>query len=123
MTEVKKPFDEYVQGVSDEDLNKPLEPSIDPEAEWILSQCAERGTTRSDDFDGSLSLSSDEVSAEQRVSLTVRQEVLAWSKRGEVVTLRRLLQALYDRDRDELVEGICQGEYDRQLLSQTSCAK
>ena len=116
----KKPFSSCVQGVADEVLKKPLcveafgEPNIQPEVEWILSQCAERDTLRSDDFGYSIGLSKDEVSAAIRAAprnkeQQVRQVVLAWSKGGKA-TYERLLEALYINDEVELVEDICQSK-------------
>ena len=116
----KKPFSSCLQGVADDILKEPLclesygEPSIQPEAEWILSQCAERDTLRSDDFGYSIGLSKDEVSAAIRAAprnkeQQVRQVVLAWSKGGKA-TYERLLEALYIKDEVELVEDICQSE-------------
>ena len=109
------------QGVTDEVLKEPLcveahgELSIRPEAEWILSQCADRESLRTHDFGDSICLNSDEVTAAIRTAprnkeQQMRQMVIAWSNKGGEATFERLLEALYIKNEVELVEDICQSE-------------
>ena len=119
----KKPFSSCVQRVGEETLRQLVcledrgEPSIQPEAERIISECADRDSLRTDDFGHSLSLNRDEVSAAIRAAprnkeQQMRQAVIAWSRnQRDEATLEKLLEALYIRDEVELVEDICQSEY------------
>ena len=120
----KKPFNSCVQRVGEDALHQLVcledrgEPIIQPEAKWIISQCADRDSLRTDDFGHSLGLNKVEMSAAKRAAprdkeQQMRQAVIRWSRNErDEATLEKLLEALYIRDEVELVEGICQSEYE-----------